>query len=209
MPVTPKQYRELCRLAIAELLGIGVERVRTRVVPNPRRESVRTYRHHIDLWWEIENKVARYVYIAAVLWQKKGQVTEADVLLIEMVKARVGANQAMLITNTEFSKRAVTVANNEGVALLIVQPLVEPGETSPTRRDLILRELQKIAKRRRRLYAHRVIGSGLARALRPDCVVEFRDRTATREGKIRYEPFKLFGGSKTNKWPQMNTDEHG
>jgi hypothetical protein len=149
--MTSQQYEELCRLAIADRLKVDVAQIRSVYVANKRRkapwyEFEMRYRHQIDLYWETETDFARYITIANAKWRARNRVRQQDVLLLEMVRRKVGAHKAMIITNSGFTGTARVVAMDEGIGLLIVRPNFNSRSLHPTRRGLILSKIQELAK---------------------------------------------------------------
>ncbi len=73
--MTSQQYEELCRFFIANQLKIDIAQVVSRNIANPRREpeldgcDPQPYTHQIDLYWETEDGLARYVNIANAKWR--------------------------------------------------------------------------------------------------------------------------------------------
>jgi hypothetical protein len=58
------QYEELCRFYIARKLGIPINLVKSTHMPNPVRPGLPEYKHQIDLYWETEDEIAKYLNIA-------------------------------------------------------------------------------------------------------------------------------------------------
>ena len=120
--MTGTQYEELCRLFLADKLGIPIKEVQSVKIPNPKRLDLPEYNHQIDLYWEDGNQLAQYLNIANAKWRSSCKVEQGEVLLLQKVKEKVFANKSMMITNTGFTKGAKAVAQDEGVALHIVCP---------------------------------------------------------------------------------------
>jgi hypothetical protein len=159
--MTSQQYEELCRFAIADRLRIRVDRIQSVYVPNKTRkapwyEFEGTYRHQIDLYWEVENDITRYLTIANAKWRSKDQVRQEDVLLLAMVRQKVGAHKAMMITNSDFTGMAGLAAREEGIGLLIVRPNFDSRVLHPTDRAAILKTIRKVARNSAPAYTYEV-----------------------------------------------------
>jgi hypothetical protein len=70
------------------------------------------------------------------------------------------------MSNAPFSRQAVAAAETEGIALLHIQPIFDSARLSARRSDLILREIQQLAKPAKLLYRHEVIHAALPQSLR-------------------------------------------
>jgi hypothetical protein len=163
--MTSQQYEELCRFFLADRLQMDIAQIQSVYVANKRRnapwyEVEMPYRHQIDLYWESQNDVARYITIANAKWRAKDRVRQHDVLLLEMVRRKVGAHKAMMITNSGFTGAAHVVAMDEGIALLIVRPRFDSRSLHPTRRSLILQGIQELARKTPAVYAYEVVEKG-------------------------------------------------
>jgi hypothetical protein len=159
--MTSQQYEELCRFAIADRLRMQVDRIQSVYVPNKRRkapwyEFEMPYRHQIDLYWEVENDITRYLTIANAKWRSKDRVRQEDVLLLAMVRQKVGAHKAMMITNSGFTGVAGVAAEDEGIGLLIVRPNFDSRVLHPTDRAAILKTIRKVAKNSPPAYTYEV-----------------------------------------------------
>jgi hypothetical protein len=121
--MTRNEYRELCRFVVADRLKIDAEQVRVQQPPcNPRRAGLVPFRHTVDLCWETENSLSRYVHIGRVLWQDRADVAAEEVLLLQQIKEKLGAHKALFFTNTGFSRQAVLAADEAGIGLLLIKP---------------------------------------------------------------------------------------
>jgi hypothetical protein len=161
--MTSQQYEELCRFFISRELKIDISKVVSRTIANPRREPQphvcdrQPYRHQIDLYWETTDGLARYVNIANAKWRARMKVCQQEVLLLQKVREKVGAHKAFMITNSGFSSQALQVAADEGIGLLIVRPTFDKQGLHPTRRRVILEEIQELAKQTTSIYAYEVV----------------------------------------------------
>ena len=68
------QYEELCRFYISRMLGVDIDSIRSVRVPNPIRPNLPAYEHQIDLYWETEDAVSRYLSIANAKWRGTSRV---------------------------------------------------------------------------------------------------------------------------------------
>ena len=122
-----------------------------RNIETPAREPIANhfrepYRHQIDLYWETVDNIARYVNIANAKWRTREKVKQADVLLLQQVRLRVGAHKAVMITNTDFTPGALMAAMDEGISLFIVGPDFNTKKM-PESRELARAHIQKLSKR--------------------------------------------------------------
>lgn len=117
-----QQYEELCRYFLAEKLGMSVEQVQSIHIPNPTRPELPEYKHQIDLYWEIESGLGKYLHIANAKWRGNDKVDQPEVLLLQQVKQKVAAHKALILTTQGYTAGAVAVAKDEGIALHIVKP---------------------------------------------------------------------------------------
>jgi restriction endonuclease len=116
------QYEELCRFFIAKKLSISIDLVKSIHIPNPVRLGLPEYKHQIDLYWETEDEIAKYLNIANAKWRRQEKVDQPDVLLLQQVKQKVGAHKAIMITNVGFTSGAEAAAQDDGIGLHIVVP---------------------------------------------------------------------------------------
>jgi hypothetical protein len=148
--MTGVQYEELCRYFVANQLKMPIENVLSREIRNPWRLGTSgfgvadTYVHQIDLYWETDDGLARYVNIANAKWRTSSKVQQADVLLLQQVRVKVGAHKAIMITNTDFTDVAVRVAKDEGIGLYIVKPEFDTAKM-PESRNLALAHIRALS----------------------------------------------------------------
>ncbi len=116
------QYEELCRFYIAKKLQISVDMVKSTHVPNPVRPGLPQYKHQIDLYWETEDEISKYLNIANAKWRGPAKVDQPEILLLQQVKQKVGAHKAIMITNTGFTSGAEAAARDDGIGMHIVVP---------------------------------------------------------------------------------------
>ncbi|MEI2607312.1 MAG: restriction endonuclease [Candidatus Promineifilaceae bacterium] len=117
-----QQYEELCRFVIADRLKIDINQIRSATLSSPVFPGLQAYDHQIDLYWETDNELVQYLNIANAKWRRTTKVEQGEVLLLQQVKEEVQAHKAMMITSTEFTAGAKSVAEAKGIALLIVRP---------------------------------------------------------------------------------------
>jgi hypothetical protein len=116
------QYRELCRYVVAHRLKIDPGQVRSRRLSGLRRPGLVPCRYAVDLWWETENSICRYVHIGGTYWRSRVLVGEREILILQQIKEKVGGHKALAFTNTGFSPAAVRAADEAGIGLLVVRP---------------------------------------------------------------------------------------
>ena len=119
------QYRELCRLCVADHFGVPLAEVRTRQVPGPVQPGQRHYPLAIDLLWVTENVLARYVHIAAVFRRPNRPVQMPYVLLMQKCKEKIGAHKVVLFSCCGFAPAARAAAASDRMDLYVVRPLFE------------------------------------------------------------------------------------
>jgi hypothetical protein len=160
--MTAIQYEELCRFFVAGAFRLPVERVLTMEILNATRPGLPDYFHQLDLYWETEVGVARYVHIANAKWRAPpDKVGLEDILLLEQVKTKVGAHKAVMITTIGFTDGALAAARDDGVALYLVRPKMDMARLHSTDRASIRRHLRELQQRPGVVYAHEVIHKGV------------------------------------------------
>lgn len=130
-------YEKLCQLFIAEKEGIPTESVKSSRIKSMHFCNLPTYRHQIDLYWELETEISRYLNIAEVKWRSKRKVTQETVIKIQQVKQDLAAHKAIVITNTDFTDGAKSIARNKRIALHIVTPQYVTSTSSAKRNPLL------------------------------------------------------------------------
>ena len=129
--MTGTQYEELCRRYIAEMFGIPLERVLSKNIPGAVRPGDTKFEHQIDLWWELGDERIRVLYIADAKWRSGSKVDQPDAVLLEYARDGVGAQKAMMLTNSDFTEGAHGIADRYGIALHVVRPEFDTS-TLPT-----------------------------------------------------------------------------
>jgi hypothetical protein len=153
-----KQYEELCRYFLAEKLGMKVEQVQSIHIHNPARPGLPKYKHQIDLYWETESELSKYLHIANAKWRGSDKVDQPDVLLLQKVKEKVAAHKALMITTQGYTAGAVAAAEDEGIALHIVKPNFDFGILPIKDRSTIQAKLREVASTSNHpLFQHEVI----------------------------------------------------
>lgn len=156
------QYEELCRLFIAEKVGLSAHEIKSVSVPNPKRPGLPEYKHQIDLYWETSDAIATYLNIANAKWRATARVEQGEVLLLQQVRQKVAAHKAFMITSVGFTAGAVAAAQDDGIALHIVRPNFDISELPRGDRTAIQRSLRDRASRApATLYSHHVEHRGL------------------------------------------------
>jgi hypothetical protein len=185
------QYLELCRIAVAHRLKIDPGQVRSRTLRSPRRAGLAPCRHAVDLYWETENSICRYMHVARIGWRSRGKIGDRQIMLLRHVKENVGAHKALFLTNTGFSAKAVLAADDAGIALLIVRP--KGGISGPvTNSSDRPRPMCKRARKPR--YSLQVVRPGMPPVLTKDeanRLIDLPDLTvwferAQTEGRFHY-----------------------
>lgn len=144
--MTSKQFEELCRLFLANELGIPVEEIHSGEIPNPKRLDLPDYEHQIDLFWKTEDRIATYFNIANAKWRSNSKVDQPDVLLLQIVREKVSAHKAVMITNSGFTAGAVAAAKDDGIALHVVEPCFDYSSLDPKNPTIIQGQLQSLAQ---------------------------------------------------------------
>jgi ribosomal protein L29 len=140
------QYEELSRLYIARQLRVEPNDIRSVQVPNAQRPGLPSYKHQIDLYWETEDAVSRYLTIANAKWRGTSKVDQPDILLLQQVRQKVAAHKAIAITNSGFTSGAIAAAYDEGIGLHVVRPSFDASELSTNNRDRIQAQLAAIER---------------------------------------------------------------
>jgi len=148
-----REYEELCRRFIADKEGIPLAAVKSSRIPSMGFPDLPLYRHQIDLYWERETDIGRYLNIAEVKWRGQRKVTQETVVKLQQVKQDLAAHKAFVITNVGFTDGAVSMALNKGIALHVVQP-------DPDTFDLDVL-IASPPPERGSLYDHRIIVKGV------------------------------------------------
>ena len=112
-----QQYEELCRYFLAKKLGMNVEQVQSIQIPNPTRPELPVYKHQIDLYWETESELGKYLHIANAKWRGNDKVDQPEVLLLQQVKQKVAAHKALILTTQGYTAGAVAAAKDEGITV--------------------------------------------------------------------------------------------
>ncbi len=158
--MTSQQYEELCRYFISCELDIRIDRVESRRIANPQREPYRpgepakTYKHQIDLYWEVWDRLGSCINIANAKWRGKTKVGLHDILLLQKVREKIGAHRAFLITNSDFSRVAIKAAVEEGIGLIVVRPDFRGRLLQRSKRHVVQRQLSQLGKEIWRVYTH-------------------------------------------------------
>lgn len=116
------QYEELCRFYISRMLRVEIDSIRSGHIPNPIRQNFPPYEHQIDLYWETEDAVSRYLSIANAKWRGTSRVDQPEILLLAQVRQKVSAHKALMITNSSFTRGALAAAQDDRIGLHIVTP---------------------------------------------------------------------------------------
>jgi hypothetical protein len=155
--MTSKQYEELCRLFVSQEMQISIDQVWTLEMSSPWRPGLLPYRHQIDLFWKVEDQLSHYLCIANAKWRGQSKVDQGDVLLLQQVRQKVGANKAIIITNHAFTAGAQAAATDDHIGLHIVRPTFDFGSLHRADQRQIRAQLQALSEATPRLYAHDII----------------------------------------------------
>ena len=116
------QYEEFCRLFLANELQIPIEAIRSCRIQGATQYGSPEYSHQIDFYWEEEKDLTLYKNIADAKWRGSRKVNQRDIVNLQQAKEGIAAHKAMMITNTDFTDGARSLADNKGIALHIVCP---------------------------------------------------------------------------------------
>lgn len=153
-----QQYEELCRYFLAEKLGMSVEQIQSIHIPNPIRPELPEYKHQIDLYWESESELGKYLHIANAKWRSNDKVDQPEVLLLQQVRQKVAAHKAMILTTWGYTEGAVAVAKDEGIALHIVKPNFNFNILPKQDRGIIQAKLLEVASNSNQpVFQHEII----------------------------------------------------
>lgn len=153
-----KQYEELCRYFLADRLKVGVEKIQSIHIPNPKRPNLPEFKHQIDLYWETGDDVSLYLNIANAKWRSSDKVDQPEILLLQQVKHEVGAHKAVMLTNTGFTAGARAAAQHNGIALHIVRPAFDFALLPQKNLRAIQAKIQElVANSSRPIYEHQEV----------------------------------------------------
>ena len=163
------QYEELCRQFVSETLGVARHKIESRRMPAPARPGEKARVRQVDLCWETETELGRYLTIADAKYRGQFKIDQDAVVSLQKVKEDVGAQKAMIITTTEFTEGAIETAKHFGIALHILRPAAEFKRLHRRDRQLMQQHLAKLAKASpaRRLYQHTVVCKTFEQPKRP------------------------------------------
>jgi hypothetical protein len=114
-------------------------------MPNPSLPDRPEYDHQIDLYWEEELELTKYVNIVNAKWRGTRKVEQGEVLLLKKVAENVKAHKAVMITNSGFTEGARAVVESEGAALHVVRPQFNYASLERKDRALIRTQIQALA----------------------------------------------------------------
>jgi len=150
------QFEELCRFFVAKTLGMPVEKVRWMRIPCAVRPGTALDTYQVDLMWETETAMAKYLTIAEAKWRVGHKVDRDDVLLLEQFRIGAGAHKAMLISNAEFTSGVLTTAERLGIAVHRLVPTFSALEMPLRDRAAFQNCLNQMATKTKELYTHDV-----------------------------------------------------
>ncbi|RIE15885.1 hypothetical protein [Candidatus Cryosericum septentrionale] len=209
------QYEELCRLFIAEKVGLSVDDVKSVTIPNAQRSNLPTYAHQIDLYWETGDEIAQYLNIANAKWRASDKVDQPDVMLLAKVREKVAAHKAFMISSVGFTSGAVATAQDEGIALHVVRPAIDTSSLPRGDRGAIREALRQVeSSGSRPLYSHTVECRGMdfAESPAPTPSRQPRPMVAPPRTETRVAPTRttrVAGGAETRGGPSPRTTGPG
>lgn len=157
-----KQYEELCRLFLAEMLGIGISDVFSEDVPCAHLPNKPEYKTQIDLYWFTGDTLCEYFNIANAKWRGSDKVEQGEVQLLCQVAQDIRAHKAVMITSSDFTAGARTVAENKGIALHIVRPEFDYSGLHPKNATIIQEQIQELRTNLSQpLYSHEIVHRAL------------------------------------------------
>jgi uncharacterized membrane protein YgcG len=203
--VDSDQYEELCRHFIAQEVRLRAEDVKSVSIPNAKRPGLPEYKHQIDLYWENADAIAAYLNIANAKWRGTAKVDQGEVLLLQVVRQKVAAHKAFVITNVGFTAGAIAAAKDDGIALHIVGPNFDVSGLPRGDRVAIQGALRDMASQTSEpLYMHHVELRGLGfdgEATTADSTPRFAvtPNPAGYETRVVATPSQQVPGSVTNR----------
>jgi hypothetical protein len=154
--MTSVQYEELCRFFVSDQLGIPLDQVKSVRAASAVRPGLKPYKNQIDLVWEFDDALGRYLSIANAKWRGTAKVDQGEILLLDKVRQEIGAQKAIMITNCGFTDGATSAAAQHCVGLHIVAPEFASSALPKNDRPAISTAISRIAAEARP-YGHEVI----------------------------------------------------
>lgn len=193
-------YEQIVRSVLARKLAISPNDLRSSREPGAVLPGGAPLLHQIDLIYTEKSPVADYVTVIECKYRSSAPVDQEEVAKLAFVKSSMRASKAILVTNTEFTRGAQTLADAERVALLIVRPEIDSETLAavPTSgdADAIFSAVDEILARPqarteivvvRRLQSEPGSGRDLIEALAADPEVRAMAENALRDPQIRNE----------------------
>lgn len=209
------QYEELCRHFIAEMESLDLDAVKSEVISGAQIPGSPEHKHQTDLCWETGGEIATYLNIANAKWRSSAKVNQGEVLQLQQVRQTVSAHKAFMITNVGFTKGAIAVAKNNGIALHIVTPEFDTSMLPLGDRDGTRRELQQISSSSSHpIYSHRIEHRGLGFSAEPQAASpDHRQPKIARPGgyetRIQSPPARGTSSPPTNRAIRGGTERRG
>jgi hypothetical protein len=138
------QYKELCRFYISRMLGVDISTIRSIRFPSLFRSNLPSYEQQIDLYWETDDAVSSYLSIANAKWCATAKVNQRDVRLLQQVRQKVAAHNALMITNSGFTSGAIAAAQADGIGLHLLSPSFDSSLLPERGTETIQRKLAEI-----------------------------------------------------------------
>ncbi len=150
------QFEEFCRFFVARTLGMAVEDVRWVRMPCAVRPGAAPDTCQVDLFWETETPLGKYLTVAEAKWRDGHKVDRDDVLLLEQFRIGAGAHKAMLFSNAEFTEGVFTTAKRLGIAVHRLDPKFSERGMPLKDRAAIQEWLERRCMKRKELCRHEV-----------------------------------------------------
>jgi hypothetical protein len=193
-------YEQFVRSILAKRLKISPDDLRSAREPGAVLPGGASVMHQIDLIYTERGPVADYITVIECKYRTTAPVDQEEISKLAYVKGNLRASKAILVTNTEFTKGALALAESERIALLIVRPGLDGSELEaiPTSGDskaifTAVEALLAQSKARnevvvvKRLLGEPGTGRDLIEALAADPEVRDRVESAIRDPGLRRE----------------------
>lgn len=124
------QYEQFVRAVLARKLAISPRDLRSTRESGAALPGGASVQHQIDLIYTESGPVADYITIIECKYRSSAPVDQEEVAKLAFVKSSMKASKAILVTNTEFTRGAQSIAEAEKIALLVVRPRLDEAELS-------------------------------------------------------------------------------
>jgi hypothetical protein len=123
--MTGSQYEQFVRAVLAKKLAVSPDDLRSGRIPGTTLPSGTPVQHQVDLLLTERGPIADYVTVIECKYRSSAPVDQEEVAKLAYVKGSMKASKAILVTNTEFTRGAVAVADAEKIALLVIRPNID------------------------------------------------------------------------------------